>query len=335
MGQKPKRHYRIPISTSVFNHYRELRDALWLLLVFINWTTREIANADGSRDGLVLGGKPIRDEDTAKELGCSLETTGRWRKRLVKHGYIGQKRAPVGYVIVVKNSDKWPKRPVRNDRSDQSRITDHLQSEQANLTPDRAEMPAQNRQKCPIQLRQHTDNIKDNTLAMASADADVLARGQEPVRESEQTQDGLDLSTPVGTWVRREFRRTTGKALRVSKRNREAISQAEEKHGPDRLRQAFLTMLENLADSGRASEIGDPVSYFLADGHLSDLLYISQAKSCEGEPETEAAIRARMEADIAFQIANDLDPMTKLAKQKLQNETEGDERIRRLLEGDL
>ena len=101
--------FRIPISNGIFGHYGRLKDARWLLDLFVDWTTKEIPAPDGSRDGLVLGGKPIRDEDTARPFKgqCTARTTRRWRQRLARFGYIRQLRTPVGYVIRVTKSKKW------------------------------------------------------------------------------------------------------------------------------------------------------------------------------------------------------------------------------------
>src|SRR5690348_9572537 len=86
------KNFRIPISNGIFEHYARLKDARWLLDLFIDWTTQEVPAPDGSRDGLVLGGKPIRDEDTARAFGCTKRTTRRWRLRLAQFAYISQER---------------------------------------------------------------------------------------------------------------------------------------------------------------------------------------------------------------------------------------------------
>src|SRR5215831_7468193 len=62
----PKRKtYRIPISNGIFEHYGALKDAIWLFQLYIDWTTKEELASDGSYDGIVLGAKPICDEDTS------------------------------------------------------------------------------------------------------------------------------------------------------------------------------------------------------------------------------------------------------------------------------
>jgi hypothetical protein len=116
--------YRIPVSNGIFEHYPRLKDSRWLLDLYVDWTTREVPVADGSFDGLVLGGKPIRDEDTAGAFKCSPRTTRRWRQRLARYGYVSQLRTPNGYVIRVKKSKKWPKGPDKVGRSELSNVAD-------------------------------------------------------------------------------------------------------------------------------------------------------------------------------------------------------------------
>jgi hypothetical protein len=102
--------FRIPVSNGIFAHHNKLKGAIWLLIWYIDKTTKEVLSVDGTRNGIVLGGKPIADEDPASALGCYVKTIGRYRQRLARLGFIGQKRTPVGYVIQVRRSEKWPPR---------------------------------------------------------------------------------------------------------------------------------------------------------------------------------------------------------------------------------
>lgn len=140
--------YRIPISNGIFEHYQKLKDARWLLDLYVDWTTKEIPSGDGSFNGIVLGGKPICDEDTAGSFGCSMRTTRRWRERLARYGYIAQKRTPIGYVIIVKKSKKWPERSSKNVRSDRTKMSSHSESELPIMSD-------QNYQVCPIRTTDH------------------------------------------------------------------------------------------------------------------------------------------------------------------------------------
>lgn len=149
--------FRIPISNGIFEHYARLKDASWLLYLFVDWTTKEVPAPDGSRDGLVLGGKPIRDEDTASAFGCCDRTTRRWRKRLARFGYIEQLRTPVGYVIRVKRSKKWPGRADKNVPSERTKMSDHSQSEVQDVS-------GQSCQTCPVRTTDHVRSNKDSAV---------------------------------------------------------------------------------------------------------------------------------------------------------------------------
>lgn len=149
--------FRIPISNGIFAHYSRLKDARWLLDLYVDWTTKEIPAADGGRDGLVLGGKPISDEDTAVPFGCCARTTRRWRQRLARFGYIGQLRTPMGYVIRVKKSKKWPGRPDKDVQSVRTKMSDHPGSELPNVSD-------QNYQVCPIRTTERVRSNKDSAV---------------------------------------------------------------------------------------------------------------------------------------------------------------------------
>src|ERR1017187_3652814 len=58
-SEKPT--FRIPVSTGIFEHWRDIREAIWLLLWYIDKTTRESEADGGGTVGSVLGGLPIRD----------------------------------------------------------------------------------------------------------------------------------------------------------------------------------------------------------------------------------------------------------------------------------
>ena len=57
--------------------------------------------------GIVLGGKPVTDEEAAEKLGLHPKTAARHRERLERHGYISTKATGRGYSIRVKKSKKW------------------------------------------------------------------------------------------------------------------------------------------------------------------------------------------------------------------------------------
>ncbi len=104
---KPKS-FRIPVYTGIFEHYNKIGDALWLLLYYIDKTTREgeDEHSAGSRVGFVLGGSPIRDSTIAGAFGCDKRTICRWRNHLAEEGYIAQRITPYGTVVRLRKSKK-------------------------------------------------------------------------------------------------------------------------------------------------------------------------------------------------------------------------------------
>jgi hypothetical protein len=189
--------FRIPISNGIFEHYARLKDARWLLDLFVDWTTKEVPTPDGRRDGIVLGGKPIRDEDTASAFHgqCTDRTTRRWRQRLARFGYISQKRTPVGYVIRVKKSKKWGHLQASEGKSERPKMADHSASELPNV----ADLTARN-------ARSELPNVADLTARNARSElpnvADPIKTGQGLYRDKSVSHDRTDGLQLTGlTWM--------------------------------------------------------------------------------------------------------------------------------------
>jgi hypothetical protein len=114
MENQNDRVYFFRVSNGIFEHWRRIQNALWLFEWYIDKTTREDDQPDGSKVGLVLGGMPVRDCEVATVFGCSRRIAFEWRQHLQSQGYIDAKRTPYGYVIKVKNSKKWdPERSAK------------------------------------------------------------------------------------------------------------------------------------------------------------------------------------------------------------------------------
>jgi hypothetical protein len=98
-----------PVYEGLFEHAPTMSDAVWLFLWLSARTTRE---ENGS--GNVLGGIPINDGLPAGELGYPLKTIRRWRRMLVKDGYISTVRTPYGFKYKLLKSKKWQKQALRS-----------------------------------------------------------------------------------------------------------------------------------------------------------------------------------------------------------------------------
>jgi hypothetical protein len=121
--------FPLSISNGILRHYEALGESIWLLLQFVDWTTKEVLADDGTKLGVVLGGRPISDEYAARALGCSYKTIRRMRTRLAKHGYIEQKRTPIGYVIRVRRSKKWLSEGTKKSPHEGTKKSFHADSE--------------------------------------------------------------------------------------------------------------------------------------------------------------------------------------------------------------
>jgi len=190
------KNFRIPISNGIFEHYARLKDARWLLDLFIDWTTQEVPAPDGSRDGLVLGGKPIRDEDTARAFGCTKRTTRRWRLRLAQFAYISQERTPLGYVIRVKKSKKWTS---QNKQTEWTKMSTHSESELPNVSTQSArngnsELPNVSTHSVSILM----DNTK--TVAVDREGAASPSTGNRKTEKAASLADSLLVGKTPEAW---------------------------------------------------------------------------------------------------------------------------------------
>jgi len=168
------RTFRVPVSTGLFRHWRQLGEAALLLIFYIDRTTRESIGPDGARMGAVYGGKPCPDAHVASAFGCAARTVRRWRNRLAKFGYILQRRTPVGQVISVMRSKKWPGKPTDQERTDVS-------AQNGQPCPIRADNPVLSERtdvSDPIKTEQGQDKDKKARTATKPADALLAFSGE-------------------------------------------------------------------------------------------------------------------------------------------------------------
>lgn len=98
-----------PVYEGVFEHAPILKDAVWLFMWLIARTTD-----DGDGKGKVLGRIPIHDDRPAQELRFPVKTIRRWRRMLIRGGYIETIRTPYGFRYTLLKSKKWQK-PQKRD----------------------------------------------------------------------------------------------------------------------------------------------------------------------------------------------------------------------------
>jgi hypothetical protein len=101
--------YKTIVPNKLFKLAESLGPAVWFYLWCVARTTKEIVyDNDPTRYGSVLGGMPVSSETLRTDLDFSRGTLEEWRKRCVKAQLVRTKRAPVGYIIEVINSVKFP-----------------------------------------------------------------------------------------------------------------------------------------------------------------------------------------------------------------------------------
>ena len=150
--------YIVPFSNGALTpvHVRKIGPAFPLFLLYEDRVTTGKGKA-----GIVLGGKPVTDEEAAEKLGLHPKTAARHRERLERHGYISTKATGRGYSIRVRKSKKWILIQRGMDKSALS---------------DGAEVSGQIEQKRFIRV-----------------DKNALSGGSLPINDQSRTNQGLSL----------------------------------------------------------------------------------------------------------------------------------------------
>ncbi len=150
--------YIVPFSNGALTpvHVRKIGPAFPLFLLYEDRVTTGKGKA-----GIVLGGKPVTDEEAAEKLGLHPKTAARHRERLERHGYISTKTTGRGYSIRVRKSKKWILIQRGMDKSALS---------------DGAEVSGQIEQKRSIRV-----------------DKNALSSGSVPINDQSRTNQGLSL----------------------------------------------------------------------------------------------------------------------------------------------
>jgi hypothetical protein len=108
--------FKTIMPNGLFSYADSLGPAIWFYLWCVARTTKEVSYGDDEQDdkryGRVLGGMPVRNQDLREDFPeFSDWTLNEWRKKCTEAKLIRTKRTPVGIVIEVIDSVKFPKEP--------------------------------------------------------------------------------------------------------------------------------------------------------------------------------------------------------------------------------
>jgi hypothetical protein len=118
--------FPIPVSNGIVDplHRKKIGSAIWLFLLFIDWTTDEQNGV-----GRVHGGKPVKVKELMERLDLQERQVRDQLQRLKDGGYIRLNRTPYGYSIDVLKSKKW----VFRDRQKTAALSNSDRQESADL----------------------------------------------------------------------------------------------------------------------------------------------------------------------------------------------------------
>lgn len=147
--------YYITVSNGLLDpkHREKISTAVWEFM----WMLDKMTSYNEQGVGKVLGGKPIKLEEIADQLGVTKKTVSRNLNRLEKYGYIKRIRTPYGYSFRVYKAKKVFKRRVdKNVRSD-----------------DREGTKMSDLNRVDKNVRNKEDNTVDNTVKTTSSKAAI------------------------------------------------------------------------------------------------------------------------------------------------------------------
>ena len=103
-GLKSKKSFPFPVWSGLLTvkHRRALGISVWFFL----WLLDKVTFEEGGW-GIVLGGKPVKDREVAKDLGVHVNTVHFDREALLTGKYIECRRTPYGFTYRVRNSRKF------------------------------------------------------------------------------------------------------------------------------------------------------------------------------------------------------------------------------------
>jgi transposase len=230
--------FMIPISTGIYDHIKSLGSAVYLMIYYVDKTTREVTANDGSKAGRVLGGAPLHDADVARALGVSVFTARRWRSRLARAGYIRQKRTGWGYTIELLKSKKWWRHRLQQTPGGVS----------SSAKSELPEVVSQSDQPCSVRVSSSAKselpemvNLKDYTVGLYSDNPT-----NQPIRESVAGEDHAVL---VGRLVSL-YQEKTGERFNSNKEQRRGVGGLASAYGAQDVIATFEEWLKRPRGTG-------------------------------------------------------------------------------------
>jgi hypothetical protein len=141
-------------------HVKQMGTAVWLYM----WLIDKLTSIREEGVGVVLGGRPVKYEEIARELGISQDTYTRWIEKLLEYPYIAAVRTPHGISFRVFKAHKRFGSSQISARHD-SQLTNRAEGDSAKSRSDSAEVRRRFRGSAESNLRQNKDNTRtDNSI---------------------------------------------------------------------------------------------------------------------------------------------------------------------------
>lgn len=180
--------YGIEITNNLLDpkHVKGIGVAIWEYM----WLIDKMTSISENGVGLVLGGKPIKLEEIAEEIGKNKFTIRVNLERLKKAGYINLKRTPYGQIISVNKAKKRFGRVAGNTNSDAKRVEENTNSRVYETTNSALVKP-------PTLNQENTNSNKTvavDTTVDITKETGVASNGSHPKTPVQECHEFFDLS---------------------------------------------------------------------------------------------------------------------------------------------
>lgn len=175
-----KESHFIPVWNGLLEHREKVGTAIWEFFWLLDKITREVYDPSGSgrKIGHVLGLKPVRADEIARDQKVDERSVRRALDRLEAGGYIRRVRTPHGFRIEVLNSHKFGL--ARSDKNVRSLASD----DRTDLPSDRTKAPERSDKSVRCRSDSAVDSTKDATGVPSSNSSVNVKRGVDDLPQS-------------------------------------------------------------------------------------------------------------------------------------------------------
>lgn len=154
--------------------------AVWCYLWFLDKMTKIVDDGKGGQLGVVLGGRPIKLQEIADDLGLDIKTIRKMYHQLKENGYITNSRTPYGNIVSVTKAHKifgtktTPDLPQRGKSETTPDVVGQIQNTVGLSDVEYSQYGRSDDHNTVGLIRQYSNNTKElNTDVLSNSDLEI------------------------------------------------------------------------------------------------------------------------------------------------------------------